>query len=72
MSAQLIGRPRVTVIPGYRCYSCGEPATHEIQHRGVWLDVCDDPACTGEEPRGANRWQDRDADDAGVPMYGEI
>lgn len=73
MSAQLIRQPRVTVVPGdYRCYACGEPATHEIPHGRGWLNVCDDPACVGEEPCGANRWQDRDADDAGQRAYGEL
>lgn len=29
------------------CYACLGPATHEIQHGNVWLNVCDDPACRG-------------------------
>lgn len=29
------------------CYACLAPATHEIQHGNVWLNVCDDPACRG-------------------------
>lgn len=59
-------------LADYACYACGAEATHEIDHRGGTLYVCDDPACVGEEPHGANRWQDRDADDAGVRAYGEI
>jgi len=26
----------------YPCYACGEESTHEIRHRGGWLDVCDE------------------------------
>jgi len=31
------------------CYACGGEATHEIPWRGQWLDVCDDPTCTGHD-----------------------
>lgn len=56
-------------LADYTCYACGAPATGEIQHRGGWLDVCDDPSCVGEDPRP---WWQRDADDAGQPAQGPL
>lgn len=54
----------------YPCYACGEESTHEIQHRGGWLYVCDDPACVGEPEFWS--WEDRAADDAGMSTSGPL
>jgi len=34
--------------PDYPCYACGRESTHEIRHRGDWLDACDACDVRGE------------------------
>jgi hypothetical protein len=47
------------------------PGTHTVVAAGCETWTCD--KCSDiTEFSTANVWQDRDADDAGVPMYGEI
>jgi hypothetical protein len=51
------------------------PGTHTVYAGGIdtWIcDECADPAPRRRLRSVANAWQDRDADDAGVPMYGDI
>jgi len=59
-----------------RCDVCDEnPGERTIFFAGIetWVcDECADPAPRWARRSVANAWQDRDADDAGVPMYGEI
>lgn len=58
------------------CDCCDlRPGTHTVYAGGIetWIcDECSDPAPRWARRSVANAWQDRDADDAGVPMYGEI
>lgn len=47
------------------------PGTHTVFAAGTETWACDE--CTDIRSYSrANAWQDRDADDAGVPMYGEL
>ena len=46
------------------------PGTHTVRAAGVETWVCD--KCTECQYSTANAWQDRDADEAGQPAYGEL
>lgn len=46
------------------------PGTHTAFAAGIETWVCD--KCSDIRQFGANAWQDRDADEAGQPAYGEL
>lgn len=46
------------------------PGTHSVIAAGIETWVCD--KCSDIREFTANAWQNRDSEDAGVPMYGEI